>query len=185
MPRCASRLLSRLDRNSICTNSSHAPKNRSGFTLTETIVVVVIVGLIAFLVPVSISGALRQSRLVKCGDTQRKLLLCMQTSKSQNDPDFPHRSTSGVGGAYSTSEPTDSASARATAIASLEWISFINGLGTKLFACPENPELKPTEKAGSDPKFSLTGGIGHSRRRRRPDVGVGSSSPVNRKVSRR
>ncbi len=138
---------------------------RAGITLLEVVIVIVLILiLLALFLPV-IVGEFKSrfgtpESLTHCASNQRQIVLCMQIYKNQNDGLSPYRPTKAIDGSHLATGPTDAASARATAIASLELMaSVVGGIPKKIFICPRLRDVKPKDESGSDPEFSANGGI--------------------------
>lgn len=137
------------------------PAPRSGFTLIEMLVVISIIGILAGLLMPAIVGALDQAKMTQCGNNQRQILLCMQIYRNQSEGESALRMTNGTGGTALLTDPAaaDAAVGRATTLASLEWMAYINGgIGSKIFTCPSFKNGK-LSNPGADATFQLGAGV--------------------------
>ncbi len=138
---------------------------RAGITLLEVVIVIVLIVIVLGLLLPVIVGEFKSrfgtpESLTHCASNQRQIVLCMQIYKNQSDGVSPYRPTKATDGSYLATGPTDAASARATAIASLELMAaVVGGITKRLFLCPRLRVVKPKDEPGSDPEFSANGGI--------------------------
>ena len=120
---------------------------RQGFTLIELLVVISIIAILAGMLLPAINMVREGARKANCGNNQRQIVLGMNVYANDNDQMWPVHA-----------DATGTANDAAVAVRSQEYLASYTGgdLTRKIFACPSNPQLRPTAEAATSLAYGAT-----------------------------